>query len=104
MQEKKFLYMLKVFVKGLIKESHQNKLLSIYIWSRGFPGVTSGEEPACQRRGHKTSRLDPWVGKITWRRASQPTPVFLLREYDGQRSLVGYGPQGCKESGTTEAT
>ena len=22
--------------------------------------------------------FDPWVGKIPWRRARQPTPVFLL--------------------------
>ena len=38
-----------------------------------------------KRRG-----LDPWVGKIPWSRAWQPTPVFLPRESHGQRSLVGY--------------
>ena len=26
------------------------------------------------------SGLDPWVGKILWRRAWQPTPVFLPEE------------------------
>jgi len=31
-------------------------------------------------------------GKIPWRRAWQPTPVLLLGELPGQRSLVGYGP------------
>ena len=31
-----------------------------------------------------------------------PTPVFLLREYHGQRSLVGYRPRGCKELDMTE--
>ena len=31
-----------------------------------------------------------------------PTPVFLLREFHGQRSLVGYNPWGCKESDITE--
>ena len=30
------------------------------------------------------------VGKIPWRRAWQPTPVFLPRESHGQRSLLGY--------------
>ena len=40
------------------------------------------------------------VGKIPWRRAWQPTPVFL----PGQRSLEGCGPWGCKELVTTEAT
>ena len=29
-------------------------------------------------RGIKSGRFDPWVGKIPWRRAWQPTPVFLL--------------------------
>ena len=46
----------------------------------GFPGGTSGKEPACQCRRHKRHRFDPWVGKIPWRRASQPTPVFLPGE------------------------
>ena len=32
----------------------------------------------------------------------QPTPVFLPGESHGQRSLVGYSPWGCKESGMTE--
>ena len=36
--------------------------------------------------------FDPWVGKIPWTRAWQPTPVFLLGESHGQRSLVGYSP------------
>ena len=36
--------------------------------------------------------LDPWVGKIPWRRARQPTPVFLPGESHGQRSLMGYSP------------
>ena len=34
----------------------------------------------------------PWVGKIPWRRAWQPTPVFLPGESHGQRWLVGYSP------------
>ena len=39
---------------------------------------------------------DAWKGE--W----QPTPVFLLGEFYGQRSLVGYSPWGHKESGMTE--
>ena len=31
-----------------------------------------------------------------------PTPVFLPREFHGQRSIVGYSPWGCKESDMTE--
>ena len=46
--------------------------------------------------------FDPWVGKIPWRRAWQPTLVFLPGESHGQRSLAGYSPGGCKESDMTE--
>ena len=35
---------------------------------------------------HKGCRFDPWVVKISWRRAWQPTPVFLPRESHGQRT------------------
>ena len=46
--------------------------------TKGFPGGTSGKEPACQCRRHKRHGFDPWVGKIPW--AWQPTPVFLPGE------------------------
>ena len=39
-----------------------------------------------------------------WRRKWQPTPVFLLGESHGQRSLVGCRLWGRTESDTTEAT
>ena len=48
--------------------------------------------------------LIPWAGKICWRRARQPTPVFLPGESHGQRSLAGYSPWGHKELDTTEVT
>ena len=57
-----------------------------------FPGGPGGKELACQCRRHKRHRFNPWVGKIPWRRAWQPTPVFLPGELHGQRSLVGYNP------------
>ena len=65
-------------------------------WAKGFPGGASGEEPSCQSRRHKRYRFDPWVRKIPWRRACQPTPVFLPGESQGQRNLVGYNPWGSK--------
>ena len=34
----------------------------------------------------------------------QPTPVFSSAESHGQKNLVGYSPQGCKVSDTTEPT
>ena len=45
-----------------------------------------------------------WVGKIPWRRAWQPTPVFLPGESHGWKSLVGYGPYNHKELVMTEVT
>ena len=48
--------------------------------------------------------FDPWVRKIPWRRAQQPTPVFLPGESHGQRSLEDYGSYGHKESDTNEVT
>ena len=48
----------------------------------------------------KKQRLDPWVGKIRWRRAWQPTPVFLPGRSHGQRGLVGYMVHGVTWSQT----
>ena len=55
-------------------------------------------------RRHKGHSFDPWVRTLPWRRKWQRTPVFLPGESHGQRSLVGYSPQGCTESDTNEAT
>ena len=54
---------------------------------------------SCRRRG-----FDPWVGKIPWRRAWQPTSVFLPGESQGQRRLVCYSPRDEKELDRTIAT
>ena len=34
----------------------------------------------------------------------KPTAVFLPEEFQGQGSLVGYSPRGCKELNPTEVT
>ena len=52
----------------------------------------------------KRFRLDLWVWKILWKRAWQPNPVFLPGKSNGQKSLVGYSPQGCKELDLTKMT
>ena len=52
--------------------------------------------PAMWRPG-----FNHWVRKIPWRRKWQPTPVLLPGKSHGWRSLVGYSPQGHKESDTT---
>ena len=56
----------------------------------------SGKEPIYQYRRPKRHGLDPWVGKIPLRRAWQPTPVFLPREFHRQGRLVGYSAKVAK--------
>ena len=51
-----------------------------YEESEGSLGVTSSKEPSSQCRRHERCGFDPWDGKIPWRRAWQPTPVFLPGE------------------------
>ena len=63
----------------------------------GLLGGASGKEPACHCRRLKRCRFNPWIRKIPWRRAWQPTPLFLPGESYGQRSLVGYSPWGRKD-------
>jgi len=70
-----------------------NKFLkkkNVYI--HRFPGGASSKEPACRYRKPKRHRFNPWVGKIPWKRALQPTLVFLIEESHGHRSLAGYSP------------
>ena len=64
-----------------------------------FPGGSDDKESACN--GGEPG-FSPWAGKISWRRAWQPTLIFLPGESHEQRSLMGYSPWGCKESDTTE--
>ena len=49
----------------------------------GFPGGASGQELACQCRRPTRQRFSPWVGNIPWRKAWQPTLVFLPGESHG---------------------
>ena len=43
----------------------------------------------CRRR-----TFYPWVGKISWRRKWQPSPVFLPGRFHAQRSLEGFKSMG----------
>ena len=93
-----------------------------------------GKEPTCQCRRLKRHGFNPWVRKIPWRRAWQPTlvylaknplanaedlrdtgsipgsgrsiptPVFLPQESHGQRGPAGNSPLACTESDTTGVT
>ena len=77
------LYSYKVVIQQLLKGCLFLSLL-----------CNSGKESACPCRRRKRLRSHSWVRKMPWRRAQQPTPVFLPGEFHGQRSLEGYSPWG----------
>ena len=52
--------------------------ISLFIKFRG--------ESDCQCRRRRRCGFDPWVGKISWRRKGQPTPVILPGKSHGPRS------------------
>ena len=46
---------------------------------------------------------DPWIGKIPGGGHGNPLQCFCLEKSHGQRSLIGYSPQGHTESDMTKA-
>ena len=64
-----------------------------------LPGGSDGKSNCLQ---YGRPRFNPWVGKTTWRRKWQPTPVLLPGKFHGWRNLVGCSSWGRKESGMTE--
>ena len=67
-----------------------------------FPGGATGEEPTCQCRSCKSPGFSLWVGKIPWRRAWQPTPVFLPGESPWTEEPGGLQSWSHKESDMTQ--
>ena len=65
-----------------------------YIWT--YP-MAQRVKNCLQCRRHRRHTFDPWVRKIPWRRAWQPTLVFLPGESHELRSLLGYSLKGRKE-------
>ena len=77
------------------------RVVSTYWWvSQVAPAVKN--LPAST--GNIRQGFIPWLRKIPWRRALQPTPVFFPRESLGQRGPVGYSSWGPKELDRTEET
>ena len=78
---------------------------SIHSTTEGFPGSTSGREPACQCRRHRDTDSVPGSGRFP--RGEHGNPLlysFRSKESHGQGSLAGYSPWDCKELHTTEVT
>ena len=61
-----------------------------------FPGSANNKESTYQCRRHKRCRFNPWSGKTPLERKWHSTPIFLLEESHGQRSLMGYSSGGSQ--------
>ena len=70
--------------------AHREPTIWVELIIIGLPWWLSGEESTCKFRSHRRRRIDPWVGKIPWRRNWQPTPV----SWHGQRCLAGLQSMG----------
>ena len=64
---------------------------------KGFPGGSDGKRIHLQ---YGKPGFNPWVGKIPWRRAWQPTPVFLLGESPWTEEACGLTVHGVTKSRT----
>ena len=68
--------------------------------------VTQWYKLFLQCRSHKRLRLNPWVGKLPWRRTWQSTPVFLLENPMDRAAWwatvhrLAKSPRGLKQIGT----
>ena len=74
-----------------LKLGKESSFVFVTLWSSD----TSNKEPTCLYRRCRRHRFNPWVRKIPWRRAWQPTPVFLPGESQGQRGLTSCSPWVC---------
>ena len=73
-------------------------ILNVLWTSNGSPSSSNSKESAAVQ--------ETWVRSLglegLWRRAWQPTPVFLSGEFYGQRRLGCYSLWGCKELDTAK--
>ena len=83
--------------------SQGNKKINLTKWQyllytklvvKGFSGGSDDKRILLQ---YRRPGFDPWIGKIPWRRAWRPTPLFLPGEFHRQRR-----PWVHKESDMTE--
>ena len=82
---------------------YRMQLIDTYLYTSfglGFPGSSDGKQSACNVGDLGSTH---GVGKIPWRKAWQPTPVFLPGESPWTEEPGGLQSMGSqKESDTTE--
>ena len=67
-----------------------------FAWTRASQMVQVIKEPACQCRRLRDEGSTPGTERSPGGGHGSPTPVFVLGESHGQRSLAGYSPWGHK--------
>ena len=80
------------------------KLLPRHKHFIGFPGISvvKKKKKICLPM---QEIQETWVPSLGWEDPlCQPTSVFLLGIFHGQRSQAGYNPRGCKELDKNEHT
>ena len=70
-----------------------------FVREQGFPGGSDGKESACSAG---VLGLIPESGRSPGEGNGNPLQYCCLGNPNGQRSLVGYSPWGCKGSDMTE--
>ena len=70
----------------------------VHIWEWASQVALVVKNPACQCLC-KRRRFDPWIGKIPWRRAWNPTPAFLPGESPWTEELGGLQTLGSQRVG-----
>ena len=71
---------------------------------RGFPSGSSIKKSACNAGAAGEAGLISGLGRSPGRGHGNPLQYILAWRIHGQRTLVGYSPQGHKESDMTEET
>ena len=89
-------------VKNQLFQDHLLKRLLFSCWMFWYYPTSLVAQMVKHLTTMQETRIQSLGWEHLWRRKWQPTPVFLLGKYHGQKSLVDYSPWGCKESDTTE--
>ena len=96
-------YMETIFIFCVETEAERKSNLPGHVIFMGASQVAQQWRLRLQCRRHRRRGFGSWVRKISWRKAWQPTPIFLSGESHGQRNLEGC-KEGCKELDMTEGT
>ena len=73
----------------MVKQPQRRNSFGFSYLSFWAPQVVLLAKNSSANAGDRRLGFSPWV-RNNWRRAWQPTPVFLPGESHGQRSLEGY--------------